>query len=244
MKRRLMVCIFTCLLFQGFINTAVTRGGLDDFFSGIKESLGISEDQSSNKIAMGLKEALHIGTENAVENVSQIGGYLENPKIKIPLPPAVQKVERILKTVGYGPQVDAFVLSMNRAAEQAAPEAKSIFWNAIKQITFSDASKILKGKDNEATLYFKDKTSDHLRDIFKPIVHNSMSKFGVTRKYQEIDKKVQSLPFAEMFSFDLDEYVTKGALEGLFYMISEEERKIRKDPAARVTKLLKEVFGQ
>ena len=175
--------------------------------------------------------------------VSKVNGYYKNPKIKIPLPKAVRKVEKVLRAVGYGPQVDAFELSMNRAAEKAAPKAKAMFWDAIKQMTFSDARKILKGRDNEATLYFKDRTSHKLSQLFKPIVHKAMSTVGVTRKYQELDAKVRSMPLGKDVSFDLDEYVTNGALEGLFYMLAKEERKIRKDPAARVTKLLKEVFG-
>jgi hypothetical protein len=140
--------------------------------------------------------------------------------------------------------VDAFEMSMNRAAEKAAPEAKSIFWDAIKQMNFSDARKILEGQDNEATLYFKEKTHGRLSEVFEPIVHNAMSQVGVTRKYQELDEKVRSVPFASILQFDLDAYVKDGALEGLFFMLSEEERKIRQDPAARVTDLLKETFGK
>ncbi len=152
-------------------------------------------------------------------------------------------MEKLLRTAGYGPQVDAFDLSMNRAAEQAATEAKPIFWDAIKQMTFDDARRILDGKDNEATLYFRDKTENRLKEIFKPIVHKTMSRVGVTRRYQELDGAVRSIPFAGNLSFDLDQYVTDGALDGLFLMLAEEERKIRQDPAARVTDLLKEVFG-
>ena len=110
-------------------------------------------------------------------------------------------------------------------------------------MTFADARKILNGADNEATLYFKGKTSDRLQRLFKPIAHDAMSEVGVTRNYQQLDAKVRSIPFADRFSFDLDQYVTEGALEGLFYMLAQEEKKIRQDPAARVTDLLKKVFG-
>jgi len=188
-------------------------------------------------------EALQIGTGNAVLNVSQVDGYYKNPQIRIPLPENVQKVEKILRTVGYGPKVDAFALSMNRAAERAAPEAKSLFLDSIRQMTFSDAKKILQGRDNEATLFFEDKTRGRLHELFRPMVHTAMSEVGVTRWYQELDAKVRSIPFAERMSFDLDTYVTDKALDGLFHMVAEEERKIRQDPAARVTDLLKEVFG-
>jgi hypothetical protein len=213
-----------------------------DILKGIGEALRGGE-LSENKIIQGLKEALQIGTGNAVQNVSQVDGYYKNPKIRIPLPENVQKVEKILRGVGYGPKVDAFKLSMNRAAERAAPEAKSLFIDSIKQMTFSDAKKILQGRENEATLYFEDKTRGRLNELFKPIVHTTMAEVGVTRRYQELDAKVRSIPFAESMSFDLDEYVTGKGLDGLFFKVAEEERKIRQNPAARVTDLLKEVFG-
>ncbi|NIS59812.1 MAG: DUF4197 family protein [Proteobacteria bacterium] len=213
-----------------------------DILRGIREALRGGE-LSESKIIQGLKEALQIGTGNAVQNVSRVDGYYKNPGIRIPLPENVRKVEKILRAVGYGPQVDAFELSMNRAAERAAPEAKSLFIESIKRMTFSDARKILQGRDNEATLYFEDKTRGRLNELFKPIVHTAMSEVGVTRWYQELDAKVRSIPFAERMSFDLDEYVTGKGLDGLFSMVAEEERKIRQNPAARVTDLLKEVFG-
>jgi len=153
-------------------------------------------------------------------------------------------VEKVLRGIGYGSQVDSFELSMNRAAEQAAPEAKVIFWDTIKKMSFSDARKILEGKEDEATTYFKEKTQDRLDETFKPIIHKTMSKVGVTNYYQNIEAKVRSLPFADSLNLDLDKYVTAGALDGLFLMLAEEERKIRQDPAARVTDLLKEVFGK
>jgi hypothetical protein len=142
-----------------------------------------------------------------------------------------------------GSKVDAFELSMNNAAERAAPEAKSIFLDAIKKMKIDDAKKILNGRDDEATLYFKDKTNARLQAIFEPIVKESMGEVGVTRIYQDLNAKVEKIPFADSFSFDLDQYVTDGALNGLFQMLAEEEKKIRSDPAARVTDLLKKVFG-
>jgi hypothetical protein len=152
-------------------------------------------------------------------------------------------VEKLLRGAGFGQKVDIFELSMNRAAEQAAPEAKSIFWDAIKEMDIADARKILNGRDDEATLYFKDKTYQRLEQSFKPIVKNSMGEVGVTRAYQDLNEKVETIPFAGGLSFDLDQYVTEGALDGLFKMLAEEEKKIRSDPAARVTDLLRKVFG-
>jgi hypothetical protein len=132
---------------------------------------------------------------------------------------------------------------MNQAAEKAAPEAKSIFWDSIKQMSITDARKILDGPENGATLYFKEKTYGSLSEIFKPIVHSSMSEVGVTEKYQELDGKMASIALVGSMRFDLDKYVNDKALDGLFIMLAEEEKKIRQDPAARVTDLLKEVFG-
>ena len=198
---------------------------------------------SNDEITAGLKEALQVGTEKAVGLVSQPDGVYQKPAIKIPMPESVQKVEKLLRTAGYGEKVDAFELSMNRAAERAAPEAKSIFWDAISGMNFEDAQKILNGRDNEATLYFEDKTAARLQEAFKPIVKDAMGEVGVTRSYQDLNEKMTSLPFGKSASFDLDQYVTDGALKGLFKMLADQERQIRTQPAARVTDLLQKVFA-
>jgi hypothetical protein len=236
--------VMSLLIAWGIFQAMPAHAGFGDFFKGVKDAVQGNQELSQSQIIDGLKEALLVGTGNAVETVSQVGGYLENPDIKIPLPESMRKVESLVRAAGYGAQVDAFVMSMNRAAERAAPEAKSIFWDAIKQMNISDAQKILNGRENEATLYFKDKTYGRLSKTFEPIVHDAMSQVGVTRKYQELEEKVKAVPFADIYSFDLDEYVNDGALEGLFFVLGEEEKKIRDDPAARVTDLLKEVFGK
>jgi hypothetical protein len=242
MKRSRLFAILPLIAF-GFLQLTPAHAQFGDFLQSIKKAVGPSGGLTEGKIIEGLKEALQIGTRNAVETVSRAGGYYDNPKIKIPLPGAVQKVEKLVRTAGYGPQLDAFEMSMNRAAETAAPEAKGIFWDAIKEMNVSDARKILQGRDNEATLYFKDKTHDRLGELFKPMVRNAMSEVGVTRTYQDLQEKVQSIPFVGTWAFDLDEYVKDGALDGLFLMLGEEEKKIREDPSARVTDLLKEVFA-
>ncbi|MFH1349700.1 MAG: DUF4197 domain-containing protein [Pseudomonadota bacterium] len=225
------------------LQATLSLAGLEDFLKGVKKAAGLGEGLSESKIVEGLKEALQIGTKNAVDKVSNLDGFYKNPGIRIPLPDQVQKAEKALRLVGFGSQVDAFELSMNRAAEQAAPRAKALFWDAIKQMTFSDARKILHGADNEATLYFKEKTHDQLGQILRPIIRKSMSQVGVTRSYQDLEARVRTLPFAEALRLDLDQYVTDKSLSGLFFMLAEEERKIRQDPAARVTDLLKDVFG-
>jgi len=230
----------------GIFGACSSQAGVSDFLQEAQKSLGVGQSQPAAgeaDIAAALKQALEIGSARAVQIVSQPNGYYENPQIKIPLPSAVEKVEGIVRTAGYGSEIDALELSMNRAAERAAPEAKAIFVDTIKQMSFSDAKKILEGPDNEATLYFKEKTGAQLQQKFKPIVHDTMSEVGVTRDYQDLEAKMQSVPFAGSLSFDLDQYVTGKALDGLFFMLAQEEKKIREDPAARATDLLKKVFG-
>ena len=149
----------------------------------------------------------------------------------------------MLRALGYGAQLDEFDKSMNRAAEVAAPKAKAIFWDSIKQMSFTDAKAILDGGDMAATDYLKEKSTDRLEEVFRPIIHKAMGEVGVTQRYQELSKPIEKLPFAEGAVPDLDGYVTDGALNGLFYMLGQEEKKIRRNPAARGTELLKKVFG-
>jgi hypothetical protein len=160
------------------------------------------------------------------------------------MPEKIRTVADMLGKVGYQRQVDEFVLSMNRAAEKAAPQAASFFGDAIREMTFDDARKILTGGDTAATEYFRAKTHDKIYDSFKPIISSSMDKVGTTRSYKEMMSKYEALPFVSKQSLDLDHYVTSKALDGLFYMVGQEEKKIRTDPAARVTDLLKTVFGK
>ena len=226
------------------IHATQADAGFQDFLKGAMKSLGLEQGLTESEIVDGLKEALEIGTSKAVTLVSEKNGYLKSPKIKIPLPENVQKVESILRNIGFASKVDKFELSMNRAAERAAPKAKSIFWNAIKKMSFSDARQILKGPEDAATQYFRKKTSTQLQDEFKPIVNQAMSEVGVTQAYKSLDRKIRALPFTKSLSFDLDQYVTDKALDGLFLMLAEEEKKIRQDPTARVTDLLKKVFAE
>jgi RNA binding exosome subunit len=222
--------------------TLTYAGLLDDVMKTMGASGKGGPDDST--IISGLKEALSIGTDKAVNNVSQVDGYFGNQVIKILMPEKIQKVADILRKVGYQKQVDDFVLSMNRAAEKAAPQATSIFVDAIKEMTFEDARQILNGGDTAATEFFKSKTHDKIYDAFKPIVSSSMDEVGVTRSYKEMMGKYESFPFMSKESVDLDHYVTNKAMDGLFYMVGQEEKRIRTDPAARVTDLLKTVFGK
>lgn len=171
-------------------------------------------------------------------------GYFLNQAIKILMLERLRTLERGLRAVGYGAEVDEFVLSMNRAAERAAPVAKQIFWDAIGGMSFDDARKVLGGGDTAATDYFKGKTTDRLAAAFGPVVDQAMSEVGVTRQYKELVGRAQAIPFLRLDSFDIDGYVVGRALDGLFLVVGEEERKIRTNPSARVTELLKEVFGK
>ena len=227
--------------------TASDAGMMDDIGNLLKGGKvpGISGTVADDaQVVSGLKEALSIGTANAVADTSKVDGYFANQAIRILMPEKVRKVADVLGRVGYQKEVDDFVLSMNRAAEAAAPRAKAYFVDAIREMTFEDARKILGGGDTAATEYFRGKTQKKLYDEFRPAVSASMDNVGVTRSYKEMVGKYSALPLAgKTESVDLDHYVTTKALDGLFYMLGEEEKKIRTDPAARVTDLLKTVFG-
>jgi hypothetical protein len=235
--RIIALTIVAMVSFSGQLNA-----GFQDHLKNTMKALGGGNGLTNDEIVNGLKEALEVGTGNAVQTVAQTDGYFSNPQIKIPLPENVQTVEKLLRATGFAGQVDAFELSMNRAAERAAPEARSIFGDAIRQMTFTDAREILDGPDDAATSYFQSKTTERLQALFKPITHQAMSEVGVTRNYQTLDAKIKTIPLADQSGFDLDQYVTDKALDGLFLMLAEEERKIRQDPAARVTDLLQKVF--
>ncbi len=234
-----LVCIGLAVTFVCY------AGPLDDVLKGVKiPQIGGGGPDEETTIA-GLKEALSVGTGNAVVSVSKLDGYFANQAIKILLPDNSQKVADVLRKIGYQKQVDDFILSMNRAAENAAPKARQFFVDAIKEMSIQDAMKILRGNDTAATEYFKSKTFDKLYTAFKPPVSASMDKVGVTKKYKDMmGTYTQSVPFVKTESMDLDHYVTTKSLDGLFYMVGEEEKKIRNNPAARVTDLLKKVFGK
>ena len=220
----------------------VSAQQLDQLFKGL--GLGQQGGLSDAKIGSGLKEALKVGTENTVNLTGHQDGYFMNQAIKILMPSKLQSLEKGLRAVGYGSQVDEFILSMNRAAERAAPAAKKIFWDAIGEMTFDDAHKILSGGDTAATEYFKGKTTGRLTATFRPVVEKATNEVGVTRQYKDLVGRAEAIPFLKVESLDVDNYVVGKALDGLFHVLGEEERKIRTNPTARVTDLLKEVFGK
>ena len=204
---------------------------------------GAQASISSSDVIRGLKEALTIGTKNATSIASKINGFYKNPKIKIPFPPDAQKVKTVAEGLGMKSQVEKFVETLNRAAEEAAKEAAPIFINAIKGMTIEDGFKILKGPDDSATQYLKRKTQAPLTAKFKPVVKKATQKVEVTKYWNPIITQYNQVPFVTKVNPDLDAYVTERALSGLFKLIADEEKKIRKNPAARVTDLLRRVFG-
>lgn len=215
---------------------------LDQLLKGLGGSRpgGLSDVQ----IGAGLKEALQVSTDNAVTSTGRLDGYFANQAIKILMPEKLRTVETGLRAIGYGPKVDELVVSMNRAAERAAPGAKQIFWDAIGAMTFDDTRKILNGGDTAATEFFKTKTTDKLTSAFRPAVDQAMSEVGVGRQYKELVGRFQAIPFARAEAFDLDGYVVGKTLDGLFHVVGEQERQIRTNPVARTTDLLKEVFAK
>jgi len=238
------VIIFSGLVFlipvQGFSFFDKVLEGLDGLESvGLAVSSGLGED----KVIAGLKEALEVGIGNAVNLTGVTGGFLQNEAIKIAMPSQLQQFDQALRMVGYGPQLDAFVVSMNRGAEQATALATPIFLDAIKDMSFEDAKGILEGGDTAATEYFQEKTTDKLSEMFRPQVEAALNQVGVTKQYRELIGRYDSLPFVGSVAFDPDQYVVDHSLKGLFHVVAEEERKIRTDPGARVTELLQEVFS-
>ena len=213
-------------------------------FDKILGKLGVKTPASGDKSSAGLKEALAIGTENAIKLIGKPDGYLKNELIKILMPEKLRGVEKAMRMGGMGKPIDDFELSMNRAAESAAPLATKFFKQAIQDMTFEDARKIVTGGDTSATDFFKGKTQEHLSAAFKPVIQKAMAEHDVTRQFDAVVGNIRKLPFVKADVPDVEEYVLAKSLGGLFLMIGEEEKKIRKDPAAQVTSLLKEVFGK
>jgi hypothetical protein len=194
-------------------------------------------------VADGLKEALKVGTERTVASTSATDGFLGNTLIRITIPDGYQKAAATLRTVGFGNKVDEFEVAMNRAAELAAAEATDVFWNAIKQMTISDAMGILNGNETAATDYFRTHTEGELKQRFQPIVKSKMSQVGLYELYNELSDYYNSLPLVAKPAIDLDDYITDKSLDGLFTVLGQEEKRIREDPVARTTELLQRVFG-
>lgn len=200
---------------------------------------GISELDASR----GLKTALETGALAAVRLLGRQDGFLANPQVHIPLPKALQDVSRLLKSLGLNRQLDDLEVSMNRAAEQAVPMAKNLLVNAVRNISVADAKKILTGGDTSVTEFFADKTREPLHGTFMPVVHQATAKVGVVEKYERLSAQAQGLGLYRPEDPTVDHYVTRKALDGLYFMIGEEERKIRRDPVGTGSAILQKVFG-
>lgn len=232
MKKITLVALTVLVLGAGCESTQQILGGLPT-----------GTETNTAQIAAGLKEALSVGAANSTSRLSAVNGFFSNAALKILMPPEAQKVESTLRNIGLGSVVDKAIQSMNRGAEEASKSALPIFKNAIQQMTITDAVGILKGGDFAATNYFKEKTNLALTDAFRPVIESSLKQVDATRYWNDVFSaynKVSRTPV----NTDLTAYVTEKAIAGIFHELALEEQKIRKDPAARVTELLKKVFAQ
>ena len=244
MKKNIIVVLILSL----FITTTKAQGlkGLLNKVtkkdSTSKGGLGLGNGLSNGDIISGLKEALRIGTDSSSKKLSKADGFFGDAAIKILMPAEAQKVEKTLRGVGMGSLVDKAILSMNRAAEDAASGVGNIFWNSIKQMSVTDGLQILRGGDFAATDYLKKTTTTELTEKFRPVIDASLVKTDATKYWSELFTNYNRFTFKKI-NPDLTAYVTERALSGLFLNISLQEQKIRKDPAAQVTGILKSVFG-
>lgn len=222
---------------------ACTTAQINQAISNAGGALGGEAPLTTDEVANGLKEALIKGISNGADVASQMDGYFKNEAIKILFPPDVKRVEEKLRQIGLGNEVDKFVMTLNRGAEDAAKEAKPIFISAIRSMTIDDAWAILKGDQDAATQYLKRTTSAQLKQKFSPVIQNSLDKVNATKYYTDLVNTYNKVPFVEDVNPDLNDYATDKAIEGLFVMVAKEEKEIRQDPLARTTDLLKRVFA-
>ncbi len=198
---------------------------------------------SESEISEGLKEALNQGVKNGVSELSKPGGYFNDAQLKIPLPKEARTAESKLRKLGQGKLVDQAVQSMNEAAEDAANGSKEIFVSAIKKMTLTDAKSILDGNDDAATRYLDKSTRAELTQKFKPVIRASLEKVNATKHWNKVFSTYNRIPLVKKINPNLEDYVTQKALDGLFIQIAREELEIRQDPAARVSDILKKIFG-
>jgi len=217
-------------------------GALAAFLVSSASAAGL-DDISNRDAVNGLKQALTNGAQAAVAKLGKENGFLGDPRIKIPLPPSMKRAEAVMHSIGAGKQVDDLVLRMNRAAEAAVPQAKSLLVDAAKKMSVQDAKGILTGGQDSATQYFKRTTSDPLAKQFKPIVVKAMAKVKLAEKYDEIAASGAKFGLVKEEDANLEDYVTRKALDGLFVGIADEEKKIRENPTAAASSIVKKVFG-
>ncbi len=231
------------ILYLSIILSGCTVAQINQVMSDVNKTGGGAKPLTSAEVGEGLKEALINGISKGADMSSQLDGYFKNSEIKIPFPPEVKKVEDRLRQIGLGSEVDKFVMTLNRGAEDAAKEAKPIFVSAIRQMTIDDAFGILKGQPDAATQFLQRTTSAQLKEKFKPVIQNSLNKVSATKYYGDLVNRYNKIPLVEKVNPDLNSYATDLAIQGLFTMIAKEEKNIRQDPFARTSDLLKRVFG-
>jgi hypothetical protein len=240
--------IINCMLLISSIipvtNSCAVWGDLTRIFSDESNTDANHDTLTNNEVIQGLKEALAKGTKSSVEKLGRKNGFFHNPKVKIQVPESLEKVDNILRKLKQDKFADEFILTMNRAAEQAVPEAAQIFTDVILNMKFDDARKILEGPDDSATGYFINTSHKKLAEKMLPVVKKSSTASGVTAKYKKMVGKLgPASKLIDKDSLDLDQYITDKTLEGLFSILVEEEHRIRTDPAARTSQILKRVFG-
>ncbi len=231
------------LLFSALLS-ACTTAQINSTLGTVNDALNESATPTTSEVTGGLKQALEVGIKNSAQLASALDGYYKNPKIKIPFPPEVKEVETKLRQIGLGKEVDKFVVTLNRGAENAANKSVPIFVNAITSMSINDAWGILKGEDLAATNYLKKATYAQLQAEFKPVMKQSLDQVNATKYYGDLVSNYNKIPFVKKVNPNLDDYATEKAIDGLFYLVGEEEKKIRKDPMKRTTELLKKVFAQ
>ncbi len=211
----------------------------------VQQSVSGSSAFDNATLINGLKEALSLGSERAIDLVSSEGGYLNDAQIRIPMPKALQKLSKPLRKLGMGEQIDSFESAINQAAEKAAPAAASILSDTLKSMSFEDAQKIYSGPDDAATQYFREKSSASIAELFKPEIDKTLESVEATRSYKALASQAASLPLiGKEINTDLSQHVTNAALEGLFIKLAAEEKAIRTNPAARTTDLLQQLWGK
>ena len=233
MKKLLLFIPFLFLIFSG----------CDTLSQVVQTKVNQSANPSPLEIGNGLKQALEIGTNKSSDQLSAVNGFFANAAVKILFPPEAQKVERTLRSIGLSKLADNVILSLNRAAEDAAGKAKPIFVTAIKQMTLQDVTNILLGSQDAATQYFKRTTTSQLAESFKPVIQASLNKVGATKYYGDAAAAYNKVPFASKVNPDISDYVTQKAISGLFVEIAQEELNIRQNLSARTTPLLQKVFS-
>jgi len=236
--------VYASLLALTLSSTACTVADVQRTMDGVLAGTAAGAPVTQSEVASGLKQALEVGIKSGAGQAAQTDGYYKNPLIRIPFPEDVQRVENTLRKVGLGNQVDKFILTLNRGAEDAAKSAVPIFMSAIRQMTIADAWAILRGDKDAATQYLKRTTSEQLYKSFNPVMVQSLEKTSATRYYTDIVSEYNKIPLVQKVNPDLDDYATQRAIDGLFTLVAQEEANIRENPVARTTELLRRVFSR